>query len=189
MNQRPSGYEPDELPDCSTPRSLAPSSWVLNYLTIFWGLCQYRNFCEIYFFYMVFSSLKHTLNKSRFLTAQTGVFSWISLFSFLSLASLPLLQRWWPTPALWWAPAANSRLTTPSLPKTNVTNNKKRLHPCTLIHRRGENDLAAGLPQLLKPVDEMLQRRNARAMHLHDEAVRPRDVETLLHPFLHLRHV
>ena len=129
LNQRPSGYEPDELPDCSTPRSLAPSSWVLNYLIIFWGLCQYRNFCEIYFFYMVFSSLKHTLNKSRFSTAQTGVFPWISLFSFLSLASLPLLQRWWPTPALWWAHAANSHLTAPSLPKTTVTNNKKTLTP------------------------------------------------------------
>ena len=25
MNQRPSGYEPDELPDCSTPRRCHPA--------------------------------------------------------------------------------------------------------------------------------------------------------------------
>ena|GEM_PF-1170440 len=36
LNLRPSGYEPDELPDCSTPRLrkkiLAPGAWECKYL-------------------------------------------------------------------------------------------------------------------------------------------------------------
>ena len=37
MNLRPSGYEPDELPDCSIPR------------------CSYYSICTVYYFIIVFS--------------------------------------------------------------------------------------------------------------------------------------
>ena len=30
LNQRPSGYEPDELPDCSTPRYIGHKIWIAN---------------------------------------------------------------------------------------------------------------------------------------------------------------
>lgn len=32
LNPRPSGYEPDELPDCSTPQKMAPGHRGLNRL-------------------------------------------------------------------------------------------------------------------------------------------------------------
>ena len=59
----------------------------------------------------------------------------------------------------------------------------------TFIHRCGQNDLAAGLPQLLEPIDEMLQRRDARTMHLHDKAIAACHMKTLLYSILHFRHI
>ena len=39
LNQRPPGYEPDELPDCSIPRcELIKMAQKLGYKTIFWSL-------------------------------------------------------------------------------------------------------------------------------------------------------
>ena len=57
MNQRPSGYEPDELPDCSTPRHIA--FWVLNYITTYLSLCQ--DFFAAAFFCVLFDHRLHTL--------------------------------------------------------------------------------------------------------------------------------
>ena len=46
MNHRPSGYEPDELPGCSTPRYSLTLSSIDNY-TIIYANCQ--AFYEIFF--------------------------------------------------------------------------------------------------------------------------------------------
>ena len=41
MNPRPPGYEPDELPNCSTPRRHAAPQWRrINYITVS-SLCQW----------------------------------------------------------------------------------------------------------------------------------------------------
>ena len=40
LNQRPSGYEPDELPDCSTPRYVSTTLTVLIYDTPSQNICQ-----------------------------------------------------------------------------------------------------------------------------------------------------
>ncbi len=34
LNRRPPGYEPDELPDCSTPRQLVVNSYIYKYETV-----------------------------------------------------------------------------------------------------------------------------------------------------------
>ena len=41
LNLRPSGYEPDELPSCSTPRYFKRFIWVLNYYITIKLTCQY----------------------------------------------------------------------------------------------------------------------------------------------------
>ena len=42
LNQRPSGYEPDELPSCSIPRSVhTPYLRVLIYYSTGWRKCQH----------------------------------------------------------------------------------------------------------------------------------------------------
>ena len=39
MNLRPSGYEPDELPDCSTPRQVDDFAIGERVIMAFWGTC------------------------------------------------------------------------------------------------------------------------------------------------------
>ncbi len=39
MNLRPSGYEPDELPGCSTPRTFGCQMTGIRYQKSFWHLC------------------------------------------------------------------------------------------------------------------------------------------------------
>ena len=61
MNQRPSGYEPDELPDCSTPRHYKQlkadeRTRTVNLLITSQLLCQLSHIGELVFIFYTFKT-------------------------------------------------------------------------------------------------------------------------------------
>ena len=107
LNLRPSGYEPDELPDCSTPHCEVRSEERKIILLAQEELCK-ANFCKVIFLLIVFTS--------RYMTIEPMDAAWR-----FGAGSVPLLRR-----------RANERMSRRPAPYDGRDSERTKGRPCLL---------------------------------------------------------